>query len=941
MLGVMFQKLWHKKWMVVCLFLGCLLLTATVVCFPMYRDAAYNRMLQDEFDNHLEETGQWPALNKMLMISDRDPGGKAIARMEEFTFHKIYEELGTVEKLSVAYYSAASEDAHSLIDRGREGIYKIRLGTLMGLPGHAKILSGEMYSESGISADGAIEAVISESALVSLNILMGETIEFDKLKDMNGEPIRIKVVGVFAEADRSDFYWQISPESMNTACLINEDVFHRIFAGENAGNYSITCSYFSLFDYTEMSADDVDHAKERARYLLDESAYRGTMTEPAYTQILESYTAKRTRITNTLFILQIPVLIMLCAFLMMISGQMYEMERNEISVLKSRGASGVQIFRLYLYQSIFLALIGGAAGVPLGGLFCRLLGSADNFLQFNFRRELIIRYSGEAYLYLAAAVAGCVLVMTIPAVRHSRITIVNLKQKKAVRKRSFWEKIFLDLIFLAIALYGYYSYSANSTVVAERALKGEAMDPLLYISSSLFILGTGMFMLRLQRLLVSGIYQAGKRWWGPASYASFMETIKNGRKQQFIMLFMILTVSLGMFHATVARTILQNARENEEYMDGADLIVQEVWKDNSGFNALGASGGESVAFKYYEPDFGKYASMSGAAGYTRVLVDNQANIRRTSKEMYVATVMGIHTREFGENTNLSDSLLEAPYYQYLNDLAVQPNGVLVSSNLRADLGYEVGDSIDFINKDGNAASGKIIAFIDYWPGYRPTTMTLNADGGVMTVNNCLIIANLAALQRYWGVTPYQVWITLKDGESGDFIYSWLDENNVSLRKFTDRAKDIDKVTEDPLLQGTNGILTLSFIVTLILCAVGYLIYWIMSIRSREMIFGVLRAGGLHKREIFHMLILEQIFSGIFSIFAGIVIGKVASDMFVPILQDSYAAASQVLPMKLITDSSDWFRLYGVTAAVMVLCLLVITMIVFKLNVAKALKLGEE
>ena len=33
MLGVMLQKLWHKKWMVVCLLLGIVLIVATVVSF--------------------------------------------------------------------------------------------------------------------------------------------------------------------------------------------------------------------------------------------------------------------------------------------------------------------------------------------------------------------------------------------------------------------------------------------------------------------------------------------------------------------------------------------------------------------------------------------------------------------------------------------------------------------------------------------------------------------------------------------------------------------------------------------------------------------------------------------------------------------------------------------------------------------------------------------
>ena len=49
MLGVMLQKLWHKKWMVVCLLLGIVLLVATVVSFQMYRKAAFDRLLYVDF----------------------------------------------------------------------------------------------------------------------------------------------------------------------------------------------------------------------------------------------------------------------------------------------------------------------------------------------------------------------------------------------------------------------------------------------------------------------------------------------------------------------------------------------------------------------------------------------------------------------------------------------------------------------------------------------------------------------------------------------------------------------------------------------------------------------------------------------------------------------------------------------------------------------------
>ena len=67
---------------------------------------------------------------------------------------------------------------------------------------------------------------------------------------------------------------------------------------------------------------------------------------------------------------------------------------------------------------------------------------------------------------------------------------------------------------------------------------------------------------------------------------------------------------------------------------------------------------------------------------------------------------------------------------------------------------------------------------------------------------------------------------------------------------------------------------------------------------------------MHKGEIFKMLFMEQFFSGVCAVFAGIGIGKMTSAMFVPMLQRTYAAANQILPMRIISDAGDQMRLYG-------------------------------
>ena len=232
-------------------------------------------------------------------------------------------------------------------------------------------------------------------------------------------------------------------------------------------------------------------------------------------------------------------------------------------------------------------------------------------------------------------------------------------------------------------------------------------------------------------------------------------------------------------------------------------------------------------------------------------------------------------------------------------------------------------------------------FFDYWPCYSPTVTELNPDGTAATVDNYMVVTNFELCKNSFGSQPYEIWAGLKADADETSIYNWINDNDYKLKRYVNRVSDLNEVSLDPLLQGTNGVLTLGFVVTIILCAVGYMIYWIMSIRDRELILGVLRACGFHKKEVVQMLLIEQLFAGVLSVFAGIGIGYVSSKMFVPIIQLSFASATQILPLRLIIDRVDLVRLYGVIALVMLSCLAVLITILFKMNVTKALKLGEE
>ena len=932
MLRLSLLKIWNKKWMNMCILVGVILLVATIVSFPMYEEAAYDRMLQDEFTEYLTSTGNYPTINSLTCFSKKDKKGTTLAKLEDFA-NKMADNLNVENKDLIHFYYLNSSTIHSEMDRADISEKTIKLSFLSDMDSHINLLYGEQLSESGLTKDGAIEVLIDQSAMLEKDLLLGETLSLENVVDKNGKPMRVFIKGVFDTSNNDDFYWQLNSADLVNCCFAREDLFRELFLGERIGKYSITCTIFQLFNYQNISYGDARALYDNSIYYATKSKYKSLFNTPAYIDTLESYLYKQTRISGTLKVLLIPVMILISAFLMMISVQMYGMEVNEISVIKSRGSYRRQIFLIYLYQNIVIVLIGGAVGTLLGRLLASILGATRNFLEFSTNEIVEIAFSTKSLIF---ALSGCIyalVVLTIPAIFQSRNSIVKVKQKKSEKKKPLWQKLFLDFILIGISLYGYYTFSKDLNAISDTVLSGESLDPLLYVSSSLFILGAGLLFLRLQPLLVSLIYVLGKSKWGPSGYISFMENKKNAKKQSAIMLLLIMTISLGMYHSIVARTILENSLANANYLDGTDIIIKQKWEAVRDENGM-ATG------EYLEPDYKKFPSADFTKSCTKVYFDDGGYVSLNDSRSQT-TVYGIHTKEFGQMTSLDSSLNEKAYHTYLNELAVEADGLLVSSNFASKYGLAVGDRLSFYSSDKKMATGRIVDFVDYWPGYASRTSVIDADGQAHSEEGFLVVTHFDLIHDAWKNVPYEVWLNLKDGYDSSDVAEFITDNRISVRKFVDKDKDIRSVLLDPLLQGTNGVLTLGFMVTIILCAIGYLIYWILSVKERELVFGVLRACGFHKEEIVAVLLSEQFFSGLLSCIAGTVIGGCTSYLFVPVLQYAYASKNQTLPMVMTIKQLDMIRLYGVIGASMLICLVVLIRILQSMNITKALKLGEE
>ena len=543
MFRFMLQKLLHKKWMVICLLIGNILLVAIACSNPMYQNAALQKTLTSNFSDYIADENIYPGLFTLEaeMRSGNAEQGKAFEAMQKLS-GRAADAVGFEQTDQVTFYALTKVRAQSLMNReDSQRARTIRICALTGLKNHVNMLSGQMCGNAP-DASGAYEAVISQRALSKLNLVVGEEIEFSTFHDSKGEPVRVKITGVFENSEEEDPYWVTSPNDYFMECFIDSELFCQTFINTKKPAFSVTANWNLLFDYKTIAPGQVNRMISNTEKLIRNYTTKvTTVQQPGYLSVLKSYQVTSKKITTTLLILQIPVLALLLAFIFMISRQMLDLEQNEIAMLKSRGSSKGQILTIYLLQSSILSGVSLLIGLPLGIFLCKALGSTNGFLEFIQRKALHVSINFEVLLYALGAVTISVAFMVLPVFRDANVTIVNYKQKKNRKGKNLIHRAYLDVILLLVSLYGLYSFSDRTDALTAQMLQGGALDPFLFICSSLFIISASLVALRIQPLLVKLVYLVGKRAWKPTFFASFLQIIRTKGKQSFMMVFLMLT----------------------------------------------------------------------------------------------------------------------------------------------------------------------------------------------------------------------------------------------------------------------------------------------------------------------------------------------------------------------------------------------------------------
>ena len=173
MLKFVIRKMFSKKWMVLSLLIGNILLISIASSNPMYMQAVLQRTLTQNLEAYLEEYNAYPGTAKLRLDSfsstpelfakyDREAQGMSEAFgvdvINQFRFIRTVATKGMLSDLRA--------DAESL---------RVGISMLSELDSHIELIAGSGYSAEP-DADGVYDAIVSERGMMEMRLLLGDVV---------------------------------------------------------------------------------------------------------------------------------------------------------------------------------------------------------------------------------------------------------------------------------------------------------------------------------------------------------------------------------------------------------------------------------------------------------------------------------------------------------------------------------------------------------------------------------------------------------------------------------------------------------------------------------------------------------------------------------------------------------------------------------------------
>lgn len=958
---VALKRLLSQFGLSIAILLGLTVSSALVMSVPAYADAVYYRMLKTGLFGAPEQVQEATAASRepfafMFRYIGSWHGAVEWADVEPldaFMALGLGDALDMPEKVAVRHFKTDNLrlfPANAVeYDDVKKPLAWVSFSTASDFENHITLVEGAWPTPAATGSTERVEVLVSDGLAEKLGLHAGEdyvALVPQQRGSTRRFEIPVHISGVWDASDPDELYWFYRPVGLEEQFIVPEATFLQYLSPYLENEIYLGLWYFVL-DGDDVTVTEVPSLVGRIMQLQQrvDSLLPGASLDRSPLTSLQSYRRSAMLLTVLLYAFNVPTLGLLLAFIGLTVGLAVNSRRNEIAVLRSRGATSMQVVGIAFVEAAVLGLLALLAAIPISGWIAQAVGSTTSFLDFTQRGDLRVSFSPTTLELGLAAFAIALLAQLWPTFAAAKFTIVTYKQERArLLRPPWWQRAYLDVLLLIPAAYGAYLLRQQGTISVPGAeLSGDPFaNPLLFLVPALGIFAVTLLVLRLMPAIMSVLAWVLAKIGGVGAMLAARQLARMPGTYAGPLILLVLTLSLSAFTASLAETLDAHLYDQSYYAVGSDMSVYELAEDTqaSGTFMFGTAPTQTETAKeeiVSGPRWNflpvtEYLEVPGVEAAARVgTFPASSNLSGGFQE---GEFMGVDRADFSRVAYWRRDFAAYRMGTLMNNLATSPDAVIVPSEFLRQNVLAIGDTFRLqVQLYGKAVAldAKVAGTFEYFPTWYPGS----AEAG------WLFVGNLDNLYEYAGDQyPYDVWLRT----NGKYTKADMNKQLLDLgfrASVSDVALDrVDKEQTRPERQGLFGFLSIGFAAAALLTVLGFSLYALFSFRRRFIELGMLRAIGLSSMQMTVLLAAELAFIILAGLVIGTVLGVAASGLFIPYLQVGSGPEALIPPYLVSIAWSSIVRIWALFGLLFVGVLTVLAVLLLRMRIFQAVKLGE-
>ncbi|MBX2997790.1 MAG: ABC transporter permease [Caldilineaceae bacterium] len=913
---------------------GIVLAVALLTSAAFFAQGVDRAILQQELATLTRQTGRDPfSLRVYVFPSARQP--LSIANAEQVAGNlagTLSAEIGLprarqglqVESGSLMLLPNADDERYSE-SRGMLG--SVNVVYVADVADKMETVAGDPFAPTGSSSSDALDVWIHTLMAEEMGIHPGERFQ---LGFNISQPITtVRVVGFWTASDPADPFWFKNPNSnLRTALMVRRGDYINFIEPVLASKSRAISWHITLDD----SGLNPALARQYVVGFNRAMAIIGRYLPDARLDIsplgpLQQFVGRQNVLTTMLLGFNLPSLVFLLYFLLLISAIVARRQQREISILRSRGMSKSTLVGMALIEQMLLFAVAAPLGMGLGLFLARQMGYTASFLTFTDRDPLPVSLQGLDLRLVAVALGVALLARLAPVVGMAARSVVQQEREHARQTRPpFWQRAYLDLLLVAPTVYVYRQLLGRGSFANPGATGADALfqDPLLVLAPALFVLTAALVTMRIFPPLMALLDWLAARapWLTP--HLVLRQLGRHSAAYVTPLLLVIVLLAMGIYTVSMAASLDRWLVERIYYSIGADARFLPMSLDETNATPL-------VMQK------GAFDDLPGVAATARV---GDYRVRyQTAAGRGDGRFLAVDRVDFPNVVWFRPDFAAESVGALMNRLALAPENILVSQRFLNQHVLGIGDQIELsiaLDSTSRLAAAFTIAGVFT---YFPTAYDGAAPG--QPHQDLLIIGNLEALFFMAGSEfPHYVWLRMEENAQPKAVFDAVERTGI----FPGMARNTIALVaaEQARLErvGIFGTLSIGFVAAAIMAILALLVHGFAALSERGYQFGVLRALGLRRGQVLTQVGMEYALITAYGALGGTLIGALAAFLFTPFFRITGAAT---LPLPPLIPFIAWDRIAAL-AVLFTLGMVIVEIVVitrsFRQRVFTTLRMGN-